>query len=188
MKFLTTGLAALILTISMAVPALSAEKAGVTLRDSQFIGTHVVKLNGIALREKFFVDVYVAGLYLSEKSSDPATILSKDSARLMVMHFVHDVEAKKINDAWIDGLQDNVDPVTPELTARFEQLAAMMEDIKDGEVMSFSYEPATGTTVMVKGMNKGTIPGKDFADAILATWIGSKPGPGKSFKKALLGQ
>ncbi|BDQ32534.1 chalcone isomerase family protein [Pseudodesulfovibrio portus] len=188
MKLLTTGLAALILTISMAVPALSAEEAGVTLLDSQFVGTNMVMLNGIALREKFFVDVYVAGLYLAEKASDPATILSKDSARLMVMHFVHDVEAKKINDAWMEGLQDNIEPVTPELTAQFEQLASMMEDIKDGEAMSFSYEPGAGTTVMVKGMNKGAIPGKEFADAILATWIGPKPGPGKSFKKALLGQ
>ena len=188
MKLLTTGLAALILTISMAAPALSAEEAGVTLQDSQFVGTRIVALNGIALREKFFVDVYVAGLYLTEKSSDTATILSKDTARLMVMHFVHDVEAGKINEAWFEGLEDNIDPVTPELTAKFEQLAAMMDDIKDGEAMSFAYAPGTGTTVMVRGMNKGTIPGKDFADAILATWIGPKPGPGKNFKKALLGQ
>ena len=181
-----TAILALILTLAVIAPSQAAEKAGVTLRDSQFVGTDMVLLNGIALREKFFVDVYVAGLYLKEKSTDPATILAKDNPRLMTMHFVHDVEAKKINDAWMEGLKDNVNPITPELMAKFDQLAFMMDDIKDGEAMSFSYQPDKGTTVMVKGLNKGTIPGKDFADAILATWIGPNPGPGKNFKKALL--
>ena len=32
-----------------------------------------------------------------------------------------------------------------------------------------------------------TLPGADVADAILATWIGPKPGRGDDFKKALLG-
>ena len=187
MKILTAIATALILTVSISAPAMSAEMAGVTLRDSQTVGNRQVVLNGIALREKFFVDVYVAALYLTEKMSDPKSILENDNERLMVMHFVHDVEAKKINQAWYDGLAANVDPVTPELTADFDRLASMMADIKDGEAMTFAYEPGTGTTVMVKGLNMGTIPGKDFADAILATWIGPKPGPGKSFRKALLG-
>jgi len=134
------------------------------------------------------VDVYVAGLYLTEKSSDPEAIFKNDSPRLMVMHFVYDVEAKKMNEAWYEGLEDNVDPVTPELKAKFDQLASMMADIKDGQAMGFTYDPAKGTTIMVNNAVKGVIPGKDFADAILATWIGPKPGPGKSFKKALLGK
>lgn len=186
MKALSATITALLLSIILSGTAMSAEEAGVVLRDSQTVGSQQVVLNGIALREKFFVDVYVAGLYLVEKSSNPNAILQQNTPRMMVMHFVHDVAAKKINSAWYDGLKANVDPVTPELTAKFDQLAAMMVDIKDGESMSFLYDPDQGTTVMVKGMNKGTIPGKDFADAILATWIGPKPGPGKSFKKALL--
>lgn len=188
MKSLSAAIATLLLTIAIAVPAMSAEEAGVVLLDSQMIGSQQVVLNGIALREKFFVDVYVAGLYVTEKSTEAGAILKKDAPRMMVMHFVHDVEAKKINKGWYDGLKANIDPVTPELTAKFDQLAGMMTDIKEGEAMGFSYDPTQGTTVMVKGMNKGVIPGKDFADAILATWIGPKPGPGKSFKKALLGQ
>ncbi len=44
------------------------------------------------------------------------------------------------------------------------------------------------TTVEVNGKAKGTLPGKPTADAILATWIGPKPGPGQDFKKAVLGK
>jgi hypothetical protein len=180
---LLTGLAVLLL----ALPAPAAEKAGVTLPDTVDVAQDTLVLNGIALREKFVIDVYVAGLYLTEKSSDAAAILAKDGPRMMVMHFVRDVEAGKINDAWFDGLKANVKNVTPELKAKFDQLAKMMTDVKDGQEMGFTYTPATGTDVMVAGKTMGGIPGKDFADAILATWIGPKPGPGQRFKKALLG-
>lgn len=187
MKIITTTLATAILILTFALPAMSADKAGVVMLDTQMVGDSQLWLNGMALREKFVFDVYVAGLYLTEKSSDPEAILSKDAPRMMVMHFVRDVEAKKINDAWFKGLEANVPNVTPELKAKFEQLAKMMQDVKEGEAMGFTYNPATGTDVMVAGQPKGGIPGKDFADAILATWIGPKPGPGSKFKAALLG-
>ncbi len=48
--------------------------------------------------------------------------------------------------------------------------------------------PGEGTRVDVKGVTKGTIPGKPFADGLFKAWIGPKPGPGEGFKKQLLGQ
>lgn len=176
---------ALILFIS--IPAMSAEKAEVVLLDTQMVGSQQLWINGVALREKFVFDVYVAGLYLVEKSTDAEAILAKDAPRMMVMHFLRDVEANKINDAWFEGLEANVENVTPKLKAKFEQLAKMMVDIKEGQSMGFTYDPVTGTDIMVAGKTMGGIPGKDFADAVLATWIGPKPGPGKTFKKELLG-
>lgn len=186
MKAFSTVITTLLLTLLCITPAFSAEEAGVTLPDTVMVNSHKLMLNGIALREKFVFDVYVAGLYLMEKSSDTNAILQNDGPRMMVMHFLRDVDAKAINKAWYEGLDANVENVTPELRAKFDQLANMMSDIKDGEVMGFTYDPATGTEVMVAGQSKGGIMGKDFADAILATWIGPKPGPGKSFKKHLL--
>ncbi len=188
MKKTITLFATLALTLIIALPAFSAEKAGVVFLDTQMVESQQLWINGLALREKFVFDVYVAALYLTEKSTDAEAILAKDAPRMMVMHFVRDVSAKKISDAWYEGLEDNVENVTPELKAKFDQLAAMMADIKEGEAMGFTYDPVSGTAVMVAGLTKGGIPGKDFADAILATWIGPKPGPGKKFKAALLGQ
>jgi hypothetical protein len=102
------------------------------------------------------------------------------------MHFVRDVDAKAIRKAWLDGLEANVKDITPDLREKFGQLADMMTDVKEGQEMGFTYDPGTGTDVMVAGLSQGGIPGKDFADAILATWIGPKPGPGKTFKKQIL--
>ena len=180
--------AALLLTLLCLSPAQAAELADVTLSDTVEVGAQKLVLNGIALREKFVFDVYVAGLYLTEKSGDPEAILQKEAPRMMVMHFVRDVDAKAIREAWIDGLEANVQDITPELRDKFKQLNDMMADIKDGQEMGFTYDPGSGTDVMVAGQPKGGIPGKDFADAILATWIGPKPGPGKTFKKQILGE
>ena len=188
MKKLTSTCATIILTLFFALPAFSAEKAGVIMLDTQMVGSEQLWLNGIALREKFVFDVYVAALYLPEKSNDAGAILANDTPRMMIMHFLRDVEAKSINEAWFEGLEANVENVTQELKAKFEQLAKMMVDIKENESMGFTYSPTTGTEIMIAGKSMGGIPGKDFADAILATWIGPKPGPGKKFKAALLGK
>ena len=63
-----------------------------------------------------------------------------------------------------------------------------MADIKEKEQMVFTYVPGTGTEISVAGVVKGTIAGKDFADALLKAWIGPKPGPGEGFKKNILGE
>lgn len=188
MKTLSTILATLVLLLTLSLPAMSAEKAGVALLDSQMVGDQQVVLNGIALREKFVFDVYVAGLYVVEKSNNPEAIFAADAPRVMVMHFLRDVGADKMNEAWVEGVEANVPDASTELKGKIDQVTTMMEDIKDDQTMGFIYTPGTGTQVMVNGKDKGTIPGKDFADAILATWIGPKPGPGKKFKAALLGQ
>lgn len=187
MKRIASILATLLI-LTLAIPVMGAEKAGVTLPDTEMVAGNTLQLNGIALREKFIFDVYVAGLYLTEKCLKANTILQEDMPRMMVMHFVRDVEAKKINEAWFDGLKANVKNITPKLKAKFDLLAKMTTDIKEGQIMGFTYTPTTGTDIMIAGESKGGIPGKDFADAILATWIGPKPGPGPKFKAALLGK
>jgi len=59
--------------------------------------------------------------------------------------------------------------------------------VKDKEEMTFTYVPGSGTEVTIAGKVKGTIAGKEFADALLRAWIGPKPGPGEGFKKDILG-
>ncbi len=161
--------------------------AGVTLPPTADVAGTTLHLNGVALRKKAIVKVYVAGLYLPAKASDGAAILAADEPRRLVMQFVRDVDAGKMCDAWDDSLKKNTPDASDELKAQFKQLCGWMEDLKKGDVMTFTYEPATGTTVDVKGQVKGTVPGKEFGDALFKSWIGPKPGPGEGFKKDLLG-
>jgi len=144
-------------------------------------------LNGVALRKKAIFKVYVAGLYLSAKSSDADAILDADSPRRLVMQFLRDVDKKKMCDAWDEALEKNTMNPSDQLKADFVTLCGYMEDIKKEQQFVFTYVPGTGTTVDVAGATKGTIKGKDFADALFKAWIGPNPGPGEGFKKDLLG-
>jgi hypothetical protein len=160
----------------------------VTMPETIDVDGHTLHLNGMALRKKFIIKVYVAGLYLSSKSSNAQEILDADAPRQMVMHFISGHGTKsKICGAWNDGLEDNTPAASAELKQQFTDLCGMMVDIKDGESLVITYMPEVGTKIEIAGAEKGMIAGKAFADALLRCWIGPKPGPGDGFKKRVLG-
>lgn len=169
-----------------AAPAAAAELAGVSMADSVEVGDQKLVLNGMGLREKFFIDVYVAGLYLPSKERSGEAILAADTLRRLIMHFTYDVSKQQVCDAWDDSLEANRPKASAALRRDFETLCSYMEDVVDGEEMVFTYVPGEGTTVEVKGREKGTLEGKDFADALFTSWIGKHPATGK-LKKGLLG-
>ncbi len=180
----------IILMISLTVPAYSlfaGELKGVKMEDSIEVEGQKLVLNGMALRKKFIFKVYVAGLYLPQKESNAEKILKTDSARRAVMHWMRGVGTGKINDGWMDGLEDNTPKASEELKKQFKTLCSMMEKVEDGDRIVFTYLPGKGTKVEIRGKDKGTIEGKAFSDALFACWIGPDPGPGNSFKEDLLG-
>ena len=148
---------------------------------------HSLVLNGMALRKKAIFKVYVAGLYLPAKATDAEQVLAADAPRRLVMQFLRDVGANKMCNAWNEGLEANTPDASEALKAQYVTLCSWMEDIDKGEQFVFTYVPGKGTTVEVKGSAKGTLEGKEFADALFKSWIGPKPGPGEGFKRKLLG-
>jgi len=187
----------LLLTTLLAAPAQPLPPAadtgrtvsGVTMPATIEVGGTTLNLNGMALRKKFIIKVYVAGLYVATTSNNAEEILAADTPRQMVMHFISGHGSKgKICGAWDDGLKDNTPNASAELKQQFTELCGMMQDIKDEESLTITYIPGAGTTIDIAGTNKGQIGGKDFADAVLRCWIGPKPGPGGGFKKDLLGR
>ena len=176
------------LSLAIAIPALALTLAGVNLEDHATVAGQTLVLNGAGLRKKLFIKVYVGGLYLPAKQSNAAAVLAADAPRRQVMHFLYSVSKDQMCDAWNEGLEQNTKNPTAEVKAAFKTLCNLMEPIPKGNRLILTYVPGTGTTVEVNGKNKGTLPGKATADAILATWIGPDPGPGQDFKKSVLGQ
>ena len=159
----------------------------VTLADQiEVDGTKLV-LNGMGLRKKVVIKVYVAGLYLPAKESSADEILAADGARCTVLRLLRKVSKKQISGGWSDGLKANTPSASDEVKKQFDQMNGWMDDLKKGDELKFTYIPGKGTEISVKGQVKGVIPGKAFADAMFACWIGPKP-PGGKFKKGLLGQ
>lgn len=186
MKHTAFAIVATLALVLAALPASAASLAGVTLPDSAQVGGEKLVLNGLGLREKFFIDVYVAGLYLPGKQKSGTAILSADGPRHLEMHFVRDVTKEQICEAWNESLAGNTPKASAELKKNFVTLCEWMGNVGDGDQMAFTYLPGKGTSVSVKGAEKGTIAGKPFADALFASWIGDKPATG-NLKKGLLG-
>lgn len=170
-----------------AAPAAAGKLAGVEMPDTVTVGGEELVLNGMALRSKLIFKVYVAGLYLPAESSSAEKVLADDTTRHLKMQFVRTVDREAICDAWMEGLEANTPDASSELEGQFETLCSWMEEVDSGESYEFTYVPDTGTTVRVKGEDKGTLEGKPFADALFASWIGPDPGPGEGFKNDLMG-
>ena len=167
-------------------PASATELAGVSMAEDAEVDGGTLVLNGMGLRERFFVDVYVAGLYLPEQESSGEAILAEDAPRRLEMAFVRDVTRQQVCDAWTDSLEANRPDAPADLEASFETLCSWMEDLSDGDRMVFTYVPGEGTTIEVAGEEKGALEGKEFADALFASFIGEHPATEK-LKQGLLG-
>ncbi len=189
MKTVIPALLALLLSVpAMPAPADAATLAGVSLPDKADAGGKSLVLNGLGLRKKLVIKVYVGGLYLAQKETSAAKILGADSPRRMVMHFIYDVSKEQMCDAWEEGLEANTANAPAEVKKNFTTLCTWMDGVGKGQKLTLTYLPGEGTQVDIGGKSKGTLPGKPTADAILATWIGKDPGPGEAFKEDVLGQ
>lgn len=180
-------IAVMMLVMASALELRAATLAGVNMPDSAQVAGKTLVLNGIGLRTKFVVKVYVAGLYLEQKSTDANAILKADAPKRLVMQFVRDVSKKQMTDAFEDSFKDNSPEAAKTMKADIDRMLAALEDLKEGNQMVFTYVPGTGTTISINGKDKLTIAGPGFAPVLFSIWLGPKP-PNADLKKGLLGQ
>lgn len=176
-----------LLVVASAASLQAASLAGVTLPDTVQAGDKTLMLNGLGLRTKFVVKVYVAGLYLQQKSSDPNAILKADESKKLVMHFLRDVSKEQMADAFSESFDNNAPEARKSMKADIDRLLGALEPLKEGNEMLFTYVPGTGTTMTVNGKDKLTIAGSAFAPVLFSVWLGPKP-PNAGLKKGILGQ
>jgi hypothetical protein len=168
-----------------AAPA--AELAGATLPDTTTApdGTPLV-LNGLGLRELWWIDIYVGGLYLPSKTTSGATAVQTDAAKRIVMHFIYrKVTPDQMKKVFREGIA--IQPNAAELSDQLARLEAMMDrDVLAGEQITIDYLPGKGTTFSFNGKAKGTIEGKAFMLAIWGMFLGDHP-VNEKLKAAMLG-
>jgi hypothetical protein len=180
--------AALVGSVIPAAPAVGAECLEVKVPDHVKAGGADLMLNGLGIRKATFlqVKVYVAGLYVPQKSGDAGKIVGADHPWQLVLHFVRDVDASDIRDAFDEGFKKNAGDKLATLQPRIDALNARMVDFKEGQYLSFTNDAAKGVAVDVNGAGGSAIEGNDFAAALLAVWLGPEP-PNEDLKSGLLG-
>jgi hypothetical protein len=99
---------------------------------------------------------------------------------------VRSVGVGDLRDAWQEGFEKVAKDRLPALQARIATLNSWMSGMETGQRLTFTRLPGTGIQVDVNGVVKGTIPGDDFARALMTIWLGPNP-PNSELKSGLLG-
>jgi hypothetical protein len=165
----------------------AASLAGVTMPDTVTVGGKTLVLNGLGLRTKYMVKVYVAGLYVEQKSSDANAIIKADAPKRIVLQFVHAVTKGEMTGAFNDSFNDNTPDALKTMKPDIDKLFGAIDDVKVGDQMVFTYVPGTGTTYAQGGQDKVTIPGAAFGQVMFSVWLGPKP-PTAACKTGMLGK
>ncbi len=172
------------------LPAGAREIAAVDVPETvvQTNGT-TLQLNGAGIRSKFFFKIYIAALYLEKISPDAALVLESDGGKRMAMHFLYDEVGKDdLVEAWNDGFAGNGSPAQlADLSGQIAAFNALFETVKSGDSIILDYIPGAGTSVTIRGENKGSIAGKPFNDLLLSIWLGKEPVSG-DLRDNLLGK
>jgi Chalcone isomerase-like len=165
----------------------AASYKGVSVPDSVTVGGQSLVLNGMGLRTKFFFKIYVGALYLPQKSTSAAAVMSESGPDRILMHMLYAVSKEQFADAWNEGFRENNPGMSASLQSGIAQFIAYFGESKDGDVITLDYIPGQGTQVSWNGTLRGNIPGEDFHKALLNVFLGTNP-PTESLKEGLLGK
>jgi hypothetical protein len=177
-----------VLVLALLGTAQAKECKGIAFPEHLQVGGSDLTLNGLGMRKATFlkVNVYVGALYVAHPSHDPQPLIDPASPAELILHFVRSVGVGDLRDAWKEGFEKVAKDQMPALDARIATLNSWMSGMETGQRLIFTRLPGTGIQVDVNGAVKGTIPGDDFARALMTIWLGPNP-PNSELKSGLLG-
>jgi hypothetical protein len=176
--------AALLLAVARPLPG--AEIAGVTLPESVEAGGRELRLNGSALLKKLVFRVYVVALYLPAPAHDAEAVVGPDVPKVLILQFLRAVSRESLVSALEGDFAKNGGEPARRAGRQIGKFLADVTDMKDGDRLTFAYEPGRGSTIAMTDGISLAFEGKDFADAFLLLYVGPDP-PRAEVKRRLLG-
>lgn len=176
-----------IAAIVLSANAYAAELHGAKLPDTITREAKALQLNGIGVRTKTIlgIKVYVAGLYLETRSTDPERIIQSDAVRELRIQMTHNAPRDRLVAELREGIERNAKDL-PLLEARLERFLDAIPKLNEGQGLSITYVPGKGTSLVATGGSAVILPGKDFAAAVFGAWLGKHP-LDEDLKEQLLG-
>jgi len=150
-------------------------------------GEHRLILNGSGVRTKTFLELYVAGLYLTKPNNNSAAIIAADEPMALRIKITSGfVSQSSLVDSLEEGFKNTTGGDTREIRQEIQQFRACFKDeINKGDVFEMVYIPQQGVIVNKNGKLKGTVAGAKFKKALFGIWLSDKPAD-SVLKQALL--
>jgi hypothetical protein len=161
--------------------------AGVKFATTTKVNGKTLDMNGGGLREKYWIDLYVAALYLENKTTDPGKIIYADDEQAIHIKIISgSVTRERFIESVKEGFSNaNHGKATSEQIKKF--IGFFNDDIKEGDRIYLEYTPKEGLVVIKNGTEKGKIEGIEFKKALFSIWLGSTPAD-STLKKGMLGK
>lgn len=159
-----------------ASPVWAKEKKAYTLPEALNYHANNLVLNGVGTRNKFFIDVYHAGLYLQSKSSDAEAIISANKPMAIRILVISDLITgermakatykgfKKVAGKRLAGIQSEVDRL----------VSAFKDEIELGDYFDLVYTPEAGTQVYKNSQLQTHVDGLDFKKILFSIWLSDR--------------
>ena len=187
---LGAALALGVASASLAPPAAAVEVDGVEVEPTLEVAGAPLSLAGAGTRTRFFIELYVAALYLPEgmDPSDATGVILADEPMAITLDIVSDrVTRERMVEALEEGFAastgGDLAPVQDGIDA---MLGAMDAPIVAGSAYRLAYEPGVGTRVSRDGEEILTVEGEPFKRALFGIWLSDDPVQA-SLKKAMTG-
>tara|TARA_Y100000296_G_scaffold73436_1_gene90931 strand:+ start:582 stop:1157 length:576 start_codon:yes stop_codon:yes gene_type:complete len=165
------------LALSASVVFADVKLKGVSVPDEVTFSGHTLVLNGAGIRTRFFVDAYVAALYLPEVSSDPDGILASGSPLDIRVTIISDMVtgdrfAESAMDGFVRSTHGDLGPIRPQVDT---MIKTFRNSLDVGDVFDLVYNPDAGTEIYRNGELQEVVEGLDFRAAMAGIWLSEDP-------------
>lgn len=187
-KALATITSTLLLAV-MSVPASALTIEGVDLPETMSTDGTELKLNGAGVRSKWFMDLYVGGLYVPEASENADRIIAADEHQAITLHIISGmITSDRMTSATMEGFEASTDGNMAAIQDEIDEFMKVFEEeIKEGDVFELVYQPDSGVHVYKNDEERGIIVGMEFKKALFGIWLSDEPAQ-KDLKQDMLGR
>lgn len=160
-------------------------------RTLEFKGKNLA-LNGVGQRSKFFTDLYIQALYLTQYTQDAKKILDSENEMAISLHITSGlITSKKLSKALAKGMEKSVgEDGILKFAKELKELEDLLstEDTKIGDVFELTFNPQDESLWITKNkIYRGKIKGLEFKKAFYGIWLSDNP-VDKGLKEDLLGK
>lgn len=160
---------------------------GVAFPENYTAGKDQLVLNGGGTRVKYFMDMYVAALYLGEKSSKaPDIVASAGPVAIRICILSGMITSSKMITAVEEGFKKSTDGHPEKFKDEIELFKkAFSDEIKKSDIFDIVYSEEK-LTIFKNGKIKAEIKGHEFKKAAIGIWLGEDPAD-SDLKEGMLG-
>ena len=180
----------LCLLLSIATPSQANKIGGIEFKENIKLGEANLLLNGAGQRTKYFVDLYIAALYLTDKTQDAQAIIDADKVMLIQIHVISNlITSENLSRGTAEGFNKSTGNNTKAIQSQIDGfLDAFKDPITLGDIFEIVYQPGIGVTVVKNRHITKRLPADmAFKRALFGIWLSGKPAQ-TSLKNSMLGK